>query len=345
MTPNPTVGRRRIPEGAVPLIAVEGSARDCGRQYAEIVMEKYPGYRRYLDAANEFMNLAGQAKKLLEARAPHVIDLHRGLMEVAGPPSASQDSPTETACTSFGVARSATLDGEPISGQTKDTVIQSASLYVVLRMRITGAPTILTLAYPGEILGYGFWSTGMSLFRNALHAKPNTGSGLTMGQWAFLTLAADTVEEGVELGRKFGLAGAGNCLISDRCGHSVSVEFNAGGVNIVPAKDGIATHANHPQAAKTAPFEDYPEEKVRDSRYRSGRLWKLLHAEAGRLTAQKALMALADHSAYPAGICRHLLGSETDVCTTAAIVAEPTRGKLHVTRGPACSNWPATYTL
>ncbi len=43
--------RRMIEEGQVPLISVEGKAYDCGAEYGRIVADKYPGYRRYLDAA------------------------------------------------------------------------------------------------------------------------------------------------------------------------------------------------------------------------------------------------------------------------------------------------------
>ena len=45
---------------------------------------------------------------------------------------------------------------------------------------------------------------------------------------------------------------SGNCLISDASGVSASVEFNAGGVSVVSAQDGIAAHANHPRVQATS---------------------------------------------------------------------------------------------
>ena len=345
--PTPAVIPRQVPEGTVPLIAVEGDARDCGRQYAEIVMRDYSGYRRYFDINWQFRRSLPQVRKLFERRAPYMIDVLLGLTDAAGPPLSDATEPKpQTGCTSFGISGRCTLDGQPISGQTKDTVLESAMLYVVLRMRINSGPTILTLAYPGEIVGYGFWSTGMSLFRNSLHSKADSPSGLTLEQWAPLALAGSSVEEAVELARGHGLAGAGNCLIADPDGQSLSIEFNAGGIGIVPARDGIATHANHPEAEPTAPYEHYADPVERkNSRYRMHGLWELLNAERGRLTPQRAMMALADHRHYPRGICRHLVGDRTDRCTTAAVVAEPTRGRLHVVRSQPCCNWPVTYTL
>ena len=74
-------------------------------------------------------------------------------------------------------------------------------------------------------------------------------------------------------------------------------------------------------------------------------LWKLLNAERGRLTAQRALMCLADHSRYPRGICRHMVGKSVGMGTTAAVVAEPARGRLHVVRGNPCCNPAVIYEL
>ena len=249
-------------------------------------------------------------------------------------------------CTSFGVSGTVTLSSEPISGQTKDTPVDRAYLYVVMRMRIAGAPDILLLAYPGELLGYGFWATGMTLFRNSLYSSAGGTEGLTMPQWGFLALAGRTVNEAVEIATEFGIRGAGNCLISDSQGSCISVEYNAGGVSVIPAKAGIATHANHPEGAATAEYEDYqPESEAANSRRRMHGLWNLLDSERGRLTPQKALHALADHSRYPLGICRHIVEGQQDHATTAAVVAEPLKGRLHVVRGNPCRNWPITYDL
>ena len=54
-------------------------------------------------------------------------------------------------------------------------------------------------------------------------------------------------------------------------------------------------------------------------------------------------MCLADHSRYPRGICRHIVGERTDMGTSAAVVAEPAKGRLHVVRGNPCCNWPVSY--
>ena len=337
---------RRIPEGIVPLMAIEGTAYECGRIYVERVRQEYPSFRQYLDAVPVWTTWPTHTIKLFEDRAPHILDLYRGMLDTLDPPHGTAENPPDAACTSFGVSGAITLDRHPISGQSKDIAYRRGQLFIVLRMRIEDAPTILVLAYPGEILGYGMWSTGMSIFRNSLHSRAGAAEGLSMEQWGLLTLAGASVHEGVELAQQHGISGAGCCLISDSRGESLSVEFNAGGVGIVPACDGIATHGNHPEAPETTPHEHYPDEIEREnSRYRMHGLWQLLNNERGRLTPQKTLMHMADHTHYPRGICRHTVGDDRTSGTAGVVIAEPTRGKLHVVRGNPCCNWPVTYTL
>jgi hypothetical protein len=341
---------RAVPEGAVPLIAVEGTAYECGYRYGQLVRERYPGYRRYLDAVAGWQSLPTETRQLFERRAPYVLDLHRGLNDSTGSPrhgaNRGATASADGKCTSFGVAPCVTLDGQPISGQNKDTVVGSALLYIVLRMRIQGGPSILVLAYPGEVLGYGLWSTGMSLFRNNLYCRGGGGRGLTLEQWGLLALAGTSVDEATELALKHGISTTANCLISDAAGRSVNVESHAGEVCLVPGREGITTHANHPVGDKTAPYEDYGNSLEKEaSRHRMERLWELLNTERGRLTPTKAMTSLADHSQYPYGLCRHVIEGMPGYCTTAAVVAEPTRGRLHVTRGNPCSNWPVSYSI
>jgi hypothetical protein len=214
-------------------------------------------------------------------------------------------------------------------------------------MRIAGGPTILVLAYPGEVLGLGLWSTGMSLFRNSLYSTGPAARGLSMVEWCLLALAGSSAHDAVEIAQRHGIAGEGSHTITDSVGAACSVEYNAGGVGVLWAEDGIATHGNHPEAPATREHEDLTWEagERENSRYRMHGLWRLLDIERGRLTAQRAMMALADHTYYPMGICRHWIAGQPNAETVAAAVAEPTLGRLHVVRGQPCSNWPVTYTV
>ncbi|MAE66916.1 MAG: hypothetical protein CMJ18_21875 [Phycisphaeraceae bacterium] len=349
----PRVLPRMVPEGRVPLAAFEGTAYECGEQFAQFTLENYPGYRRRLDEVCMWESrMTPTARKLIEKHAPHVPDVIRGLVDTCGPPEKPAPGGGTWGCTSFGLSGKVTLDGHPISGGTRDVHREKAFQHIVLRMRIKDAPTILVHTYPGDILGLmGFWSTGMSIFSNALYSREESKTGLTSAQWAFVALAGSSAEAAAELAEEHGLQASGNCLVSDPEGCSMSVEFNGGGVSIVPAKGGIATHANHPEGPKTAPFEavEFLElmraDDLEDSRIRMHGLWSRFYTERGRLSAPKVMQLLADHTHFPTGVCSHMHGGNTEYGTTAAIVAEPTRGLIHVTRGNPCCNWPTTYEM
>ena len=354
--PSPDAPRRvarRVPQGTVPLVSVEGSAYDCGREYGELVRARYPGDERYLSQAPGWLRLEPEVRRLFERHAPFVPEIFRGLAAsapagsaAAAPAPGGSASAAGDGCTAFGVSGAVTLDGQPVSGQTKDVSTAAAGRFLVLRMRLAGGPVLLVLAYPGEVLGLGLWSTGMSLFRNSLPSTGSAGRGLTMEQWGLLTLAGESVHGAVELAERHGIAGQGSHLITDRSGAACSVEYNAGGAGIVWARDGIATHANHPEAPPTAPHADpdWAASERENSRYRMHGLRALIAAERGRFTPQRAMALLADHTYYPQGICRHWIEGEPDAETVAAAVAEPVAGRLHVVRGQPCSSWPVTYT-
>lgn len=344
---------RLAPEGVIPLVEIEGSAYECGKEYAKFTAKNYPGYRLYLDMAYEWQSLDPELKYLVDDRAPYLFDLHRGIWEEAGPPqkalspSPSTSSEPKAGCTSFGIAGKQTVDGYPLSGQTKDTPIDRIELYIILRMRIEEGPTLLILCYPGETMGYGIWSTGMSLYRNDLYSTAGRTSGISHKMWGMLTLAGSSIDESIELANRFGLIDYGNSLIMDSKGKCASIEWNAGGINVLYAEDGICTHANHPIGPETSQYLGVDGPELDCSVHRTFGLRKKLLAERGRLTPQLLLSILSDHTEYPnGGICRHRDETGvTDTVTTAAVITEPTRGKLHVVRGNPCSNWPVTYTM
>ena len=293
--------------------------------------------------------MSGEAKRLQERHVPHIFDVYRGLADGVESTGSAAAPKVQSGCTSFGVSGTVTLDGQPISGHTKDTKYENAHMYIVLRMRIKEAPTILVLAYPGGVSGYGMWSTGISKFGNSLYSSADSENGLQMEEWAILALSGTSVDEAVELAKRYGIKEAGNLLISDPQGESRSVEFNAGGLSVISPREGILTHGNHPEGPETRLFDAYEESEGaserENSRYRMHGLWQMLDTERGRLTAQRAVTLLADHTHYPQGICRHWVDGRPEMETTAAVVVEPTQGRLHVTRGQPCCNWPVTYTV
>lgn len=292
-------------------------------------------------------------ESLIARHAPHLTDLYRGMAKGAGLPEfrcfdASASGPVRAAtpadgCTSFAVHPSITLDGVPLSGQTKDTPRQQQFRYLVLRLKLEDAPQALTLTYPGLLFGHGFVTGGCAVFRNSLYAGVADGN-LDLTPWGLLALHCRTVDEVIELTRRHGVRVSGHFTVADEDGGIAGIEIAKGGIAVLRPRRGLYTHANTVSSGRKRLLKHETKSPFNgeNSRQRENRLRERLDTERGRLTAPLAMTALTDHTNHPRGICRH----ESDqAMTTAATVAEPTRRRLHCTRGAPCRHWPHTFRL
>lgn len=338
-----------------PLVEAAGAPFDCGVMLGEAWRDVLAQRRLVSRRSPWWAQRSGTIARLVDRFAPHLREVMRGMQKGARLGSAYWDDgwsclsaplrPRVRAadgCTSFSVRSEATLDGAPLSGQTKDTHRDSAAKYVVLKLKPAGAPAFLTLTYRGELFGYGFASTGMSIFRNSLYAGL-TERGLPFHIWGLLALCARDVGQVREMTLRHGVRFAGNALVSDGAGRALSVEGTSGGIGIVEMRGAGLVHANHVNTLALKRHERYNQPGKRCSLHRQRRLAALLDAETGRLTAALCMKCLADHDHYPLSLCNHTNPPAHE--TTAAVVAEPTRGRLHVTTGSPCRNWPVTYSL
>jgi isopenicillin-N N-acyltransferase-like protein len=342
--------RRHLNEGIIPLLDVEGTAFECGRALGHawreaLILESktYPPASRPWWRDPAFSTLISQ-------NVPHLPDLYCGMARSIGiapdrlgartlldSPSHNQDG-----CTSFAIAPSAGLDGHLICGQTKDAPVDRYHRYVVLRMRLTDAPSSLTLTYPGMLFGHGFVCGGCSIFRNSLYAGVGEGQ-LPYDAWGLLSLHCPTVEQAIELTQRHGVAEAFHSLLADEHGGIAGIENGKGGTAVLRARDGIYTHANTCSSNDDLrQYEEVTAEYLRNSQHRENRLRHRLEADRGRLTAQLVFAALCDHEGYPDSVCNH---HSDEFLTSASVIAEPQRRRLSVTRGSPCQNWPYEYTL
>jgi len=344
------VNAGKVAEGFIPQIDVEGSAYEAGIQLGYIWREAIvlAAERRPAVARPWWATRRRPFSTLISKYLPHLPDLHRGMAKGAGVPEekigASIPMPEAGGCTSFAVQPGATLDGLPISGQTKDTGENRAYQFQVLRLNLTDAPSALTLTYPGWLFGHGFVEGGCSIFRNSLYAGSPEGR-LSYPIFGLVALHCPTVEEAIEVARRYGVNQGAHCTIADERGGIAGIELGRGGVGVLRPKRGIYVHANAVRSSKrlqkheAAPTATFSRE---DSLHREERLRGRLETDRGRLTPQLAYMALCDHHGYPSSVCRH---QSRQAMTTSAVVVEPTRGLLHACRGNPCRNWPRTYAL
>jgi isopenicillin-N N-acyltransferase-like protein len=341
--------RRRISgEGAVPVVDVAGTGYDCGRALAAA----WPAAWRSLLAdgsAHQVPLLADRTTvQLFERIAPYLLDVLRGVAEELGVQETRFGWPPPAAdgCTSFAVSPDVALDGVPLSGQTKDTPLNRIWRYQVLRMVPTDGPATLTVTYPAWLFGHGFVRGGCSIFRNSLYAgKPERGLGYAA--WGLLALHLPTVDDVIEFTREYGVAEGFHATVADEHGGIVGIESGRSGVVFCRSEQGIYAHANNVLTDPALQADEVePGMNLACSRHRAARMRELLTAAAPVVTPQLAYAATTDHVNAPHSICSHpRSGPDPQNYTTAAIVAEPTRGLLHVSRGVPCQNFPVTYRL
>jgi len=99
-------------------------------------------------------------------------------------------------------------------------------------------------------------------------------------------------------------------------------------------------------AGKTASFEEYPDLREKNnSRYRANKLKELFEEKRGNLNSETVFSCLSDHSAYPRGICRHIIGDSEDEGTSVSVAVDPGCKALYATKGNPCENEVHIYKL
>lgn len=339
--------RRFYSDLPMPFFACRGTGRECGEQLGgawSATLREAAG--RY-GASNPPWWRDPRFAKLIERLAPHLPDLYRGMADGAGiaEDRVGTRMPVEKGgCTSFAIEPAATLDGIPISGQSKDVSVNRGHELIVLRLELADAPPALTLTYPGWLFGHGFVRGGVSIYRNSLYLDSRE-SGIPYAIWGILALHCPSVEDVMRLTRDHGIDQCAHLTVADEQGGIVGIEYGGGKANFLEPRRGIYAHANaicsgdHDMLAMERVDRDFLRP---DSINRTARMYAQLDPEHGRITPQICYRAMADHDGYPRSICRHQ--SERAV-SAAVVIGEPTLGRLTVTRGLPCQAWPKTYRL
>ena len=331
---------------AFPVLTVNGKAFECGEQlgFAWRDALRVHADRRPTDLKPWWMNARKPFRQLIDRHAPHLPDLFRGMAKGAGLRETEVGSvlPAETGgCTSFALQPRMTLDGQPMSGQTKDNHVSQTFYYVVLRLRMTDAPPALTLTYPGWVFGHGFVVGGCSIWRNSLLAAEGRGA-LPHGAWGLLAQHCHNVDEIVELTRQHGVVHAFHATVADEQSGIAGIAVGGGKVSVLRPTGGLYVHANAVRTRALASVDTATPAERENSLLREERLRARVEPDLKRMSVPLLFAAMSDHVGYPASVCAH---TGPDRLTTAAIVAEPKRRLLHACRGNPCSNLPITYAL
>ena len=342
---------RRIPQGTVPVVEVHGTSFECGEQlglcWRALLREAYLRPDQPEDNRPWFERSDTDQARAIDRHAPHFRELYQGMMKGAGIEKSreSTNKPTgETACSSFAMDSCFTVDGDPLAGQNKDTGWGSVFRYIVLKVCSTDGSGPFTLTYPLDLVGYGMSATGLCLFRNGMPGEP--GPGFSWTHWALMAKCKQTVKEAVELFKELQVGSRANVLLADGSGGMMDIEMGEQGNRFIESTDGLLAHTNHfvDRPEETSTSDEFSLEQQENSIHRLEVMKKRFVAERGRLTWVSAFHCMSDHENWPESLCRHhnpTIGG----MTTASVVAEPAKGRLHVVRGNPCSNPVVTHSM
>ena len=335
--------------GWIPEIQVSGTVAEAGQELGQIWVESLRAQASARTDDNGPWWRHQPYKQVLERYAPHLPELYSNMAKGAGVPEDKLGArvpvaDTSGGCTSFAIAPSATLAGEPISGQTKDGRVNKGRPFQVLALSFDDVPhSVLALTYPSEIFGFGLVTGGCSIFRNDLPvAQPK--EGMPFDTWGLLARHCPSVDDVMRLTRDFGVGMSFHVVVADEAGGIVGIENGGAGTVFLEAENDIYVHGNavvKDEALIETEKGREPFTRV-DSVLRRQVLGHALAANRTRLTPQLCYAAMMNHIGYPTSLCRHQPGQAT---TNAIIIAEPTQRRVHVSRGPICQYWPRTHRL
>jgi isopenicillin-N N-acyltransferase-like protein len=323
----------------MPLLAFEGPVADCGYAlgcaWREALQAQCPVPA---EARSRPWWEAPAVRRLVSRYAPHLPVLFEAMARGAEMPVERLVplGPAQDGCTTFAIAGQHTADGIPFCGQTKDTPLDRKYRFQVLRLRFDDAPGLITLTYPGWLFGHGFAWGGCALWRNSLNTTGRP-AGLPLPVWGLLATHCATVADVVEMTREHGIDTSCHTAVVDTKGGVAGIECTDGGIDVLQPENGIYVHANAVRGRDGLKKTEVDLETFHrsDSAFREGRFRELAERELGQLSPDRMLEILSDHENHPCGICRH---QNDEAQTTAAVMAEPGRGILHVVQGHPCTN-------
>ena len=343
----------------IPIVAMKGSPRACGVQYGRAVADLIRGsLEAYLESFRVLHGLERDAVFGLARRfAPAIAAFDPATMEEIEGIAEGAEAPLEAiltlnarselvhglkarlddGCTSFIAFGGMTADGRAYVGQNWDWNPAMKPNAVVLDIRREGDPRILTLTEAGLVGKHGLNEEGIGLCNNFMLSDKRR-FGMPVHVIRRKALAARIPGDAIGAVLSADRALAANYMIGHADGAGVALEAWPGGLDVVHARDGLLTHANHFQIARTD-REDVGRDVFPDTLLRDVRLRDLLSARRGGVDLGVLARAMSDHFNHPDSICRHPNPNAREgygIETLGCVIMDLTERVLHFCSGPPC---------
>jgi isopenicillin-N N-acyltransferase-like protein len=344
----------------IPLLRLEGSYRDVGRQIGDACADvlqrsvafdnEIPGGRARADQ----LALADRYRTLTAEAMPWILEELDGAAEAAEvdplalfartveeiwyePRGAGSGAAIHGRCSDLVAAPPATANGHILIAHNNDLSPRYRDELVAIERSVPGDPSVLTIGN-GIWISVGWNSAGLSLTGNEL--SPNDERvGIPRELQVRAMLRETSLDGMVGTALRHDRASSYNNVIASSDGTVVNVEGSATSVEMTePDERGHLAHTNHYVCDSMLAFEGDPAYAGR-SAVRYGRAVELLAAQPdGTVTEDVLRDLLSDHEHAPDSLCRHADEGSGGSVTCFWCIADVSDMRIVFGRGNPCDS-------
>lgn len=345
-----------------PYLEVAGTPYEMGYQHGELAREQMHAFAAYLIHTAEVPEeqvLAATHRflPLFQQHCPALLEEVQGLAE--GARLSFEEALllqirgeiagvlTADGCTTFAVAGRHTTTGNLLIGQTSDMSPELEEYFLVIHLTPKEGPRILMWTFAGQLGYHGLNEYGVAHFANNLSGGPSPSSrpgGLPHYPVKRRLYECRSRNELLSHWRSLPVCSSGNYMLSSGESEIFDVEATPAGIAVLEAPEGFLAHANHFLAPEFRTAET-DAQSLPDSFIRQERMTALLRDQVGAINVDTMKAVLADHHHHPQSICRHEARGIGRMSTVAGLIAEPSAGRLHISRGQPCRGDWTTYRI
>lgn len=247
-------------------------------------------------------------------------------------------------CTTFAVMPEATNDGNPLVGQNADLPGFYSEVSIIAEFVPNEGPSQLMLTPAGQVSYIGINDLGLGVFANFIVCD-GWRVGFPRYLLSRLALTKSNLKEAVDLINSIYRASSRNLIMLDKSGQILDLETVPKRTSIIEPENGLIAHSNHFVSNELIDEERKTGEDLVNSKIRLSRMRSLLENKYGQLNVEEMQKILRDRETAPHTLCRIPGDFGVDSVTFASVIAEPLKGRIHVTMGPPNQFEYKTYSF
>lgn len=321
-----------------------GFGRDDVARFSEIFL---PRLRQWApDLVEEMQGIASGAN--LDLSSIVLVNARTEILQLARREKGISDDEPD-GCTGAVILPEATRNGRLIHGQNWDWKAECAETSVVLRIRRTDGPDLITFTEAGGLARSGFNAAGIGITANYLESDRDYREiGIPLPFIRRRALEAQHFADAIKVVATTPKSGSNNMILSTAEGFAVDFECAPDEAFAIYPDDDMIVHANHWQSpVALSKLRETGLRDVPDSLYRDHRVRRRLSARHGDVTIDDLKEALFDDFASPFSVCRPQIRKKGGnlSATVAMIVFEPAAGVMEIAPLPAENREFTRYEL